>query len=230
MTALVLSAGGMWAAWEAGAWRALRERVQHDFIVGTSAGAWNGLVIAGGASPDELAREWLEPVTADVLRNRPHGLYEKARELCDRFPTRTPFALTIMEVPSLHVRIVREQEITWRHLAASGSIPCIFPPVEVDGRRYVDGGFRGGLPLWAAEKLGAKRAIALDVLNRMPFKILRRTMLAHNASAALEVIRIEPSERLGSLRAAMVWNEKNIERWMELGERDARSAMTSGRI
>jgi NTE family protein len=230
MTALVLSAGGMWAAWEAGAWRALRERVQPDFIVGTSAGAWNGLVIAGGASPDELAREWLEPVTANVLRNRPQGLYEKARELCDRFPTRTPFALTMMEVPSLHVRIVREREITWRHLAASGSIPCVFPPVEVDGRRYVDGGFRGGLPLWAAEKLGAKRAIALDVLNRMPFKILRRTMLAHNASAALEVIRIEPSERLGSLRAAMVWNEKNIERWMELGERDARRAMTSGRI
>jgi hypothetical protein len=27
-----------------------------------------------------------------------------------------------------------------------------------------------------------------------------------------------------------VWNEKNIERWMELGERDARRAMTSGRI
>ena len=230
MTALVLSAGGMWAAWEAGAWRALRERIQPDFIVGASAGAWNGLAIAGGASPEELAQEWLEPLTANVLRNRPHGLYEKARELCDRFPTRTAFALTIVEVPSLRIRIVREQEITWRHLAASGSIPLFFPPVEVDGRRYVDGGFRGGLPLWAAEQLGAKRAIALDVLNRMPFKILRRTVWARESSTALEVIRIEPSERLGSLYDAMVWNAKNIERWIELGERDARRAMTSGRI
>jgi NTE family protein len=229
-TALVFSAGGMWAAWEAGAWRALRERVQPDIIVGASAGAWNGLAVAGGASPDDLAGAWLDPSMANVLGHRPQGLYEKAREICDRFPTRTPFALTMVEVPSLRLQIVRERDITWRHLAASGSIPCVFPPVEIDGRRFVDGGFRGGLPLWAAEQVGATRAIALNVLNTPLFRMLRRTMWARNASAALHVVCIEPSERLGSLRDALVWNAKNIERWMALGERDARRAMTSGRI
>src|SRR2546423_632547 len=114
-TALVLSAGGMWAAWQVGAWRALRERVQPDFIVGASAGAWNGLAIAGGTSPEELAREWLDERMANVLRRRPHGLYEKARQICERCPERTPFALTMVEVPSLQLHIVREHEITWRH-------------------------------------------------------------------------------------------------------------------
>jgi NTE family protein len=229
-TALVLSAGGMWAAWEVGAWRALRDRLHPDLIVGASAGAWNGLAIAGGVSPDELAHEWMDANMANVMRKRPHGLYDKARQICDRFPSRAAFALTMVEVPSMRLRIVREQEITWRHLAASGSIPCVFPPVEIDGRRYVDGGLRGALPLWAAEELGATRAIALNVLNTPLFRMLRRTMLGRKASSALQVIHIEPSERLGSLYDAMVWNAKNVARWMELGEHDARRAITSGRI
>jgi NTE family protein len=229
-TALVLSAGGMWAAWEVGAWRVLRERFQPDLIVGASAGAWNGLAIAGGVSPEELQREWLDSSMANVMRERPHHMYAKARHICERFPKRAAFALTMVEVPSLRLRIVRECDITWQHLAASGSIPCVFPPVKIDGHRYVDGGFRGGLPLWAAEELGAKRVIALNVLNTPLFRMLQRTMWGRNATTALDVVRIEPSERLGSLYDAMVWNAKNIARWMELGERDARHAVTSGRI
>jgi NTE family protein len=167
---------------------------------------------------------------ANVMRQRPNSMYEKARQICERYPRRTPFALTMIEVPSLRPQIVREHEITWRHLAASGSIPCVFPPVKIDGRHYVDGGFRGALPLWAAEELGATRAIALNVLTSWRFRMMRRVTFAPNASPALEVIRIEPSEPLGSLYDAMVWNAKNIVRWMDLGERDARRAMTSVRI
>lgn len=229
-TALVLSAGGMWAAWEVGAWRVLRDRLRPDLIVGASAGAWNGLAIAGGVSAEDLAREWLDQSMAGIMRCRPKGMYEKARQICDRFPTRTAFALTMVEVPWLRLRIVRERDITWRHLAATGTIPFVFPPVEIDGRRYVDGGLRGALPLWAAEELGATRAIALNVLNTPLFRMLHRTMLGRRASTALEVIRIEPSERLGSLTDAVVWNANNIARWIALGERDALSAMSSVRI
>ena len=230
-TALVLSAGGLWAAWEVGAWRALREWLRPDWIVGASAGAWNGLAIAGGATPDELAREWLDPGMAGVMGpRRPQRMYEKAQELCRRYPPRAPFALTIVEVPSLRSRVVRGNEITWRHLAATGAIPCMFPAVEIDGRRYVDGGLRAGLPLWAAEELGATRAIALNVLNTPGFRLLHHVMMGKRPGAALDVVRIEPSERLGSLYDAVVWDEKNIASWIALGERDALRAMSSGRI
>src|SRR5438045_859004 len=67
-TALVLSAGGMFAAWEVGVWKALRERIHFDIVVGASAGSWNGWAIAGGATPDDLEREWMNPRTADLLR------------------------------------------------------------------------------------------------------------------------------------------------------------------
>ena len=67
MKALVLSAGGLWAAWEIGAWKVLCETFQPDLIVGTSAGAWNGWAIAAGCSAEELAKLWLDPDTAHVM-------------------------------------------------------------------------------------------------------------------------------------------------------------------
>jgi NTE family protein len=235
MTALVLSAGGLWAAWEVGVWSVLRERFRPDLIVGASAGAWNGWAIAGGCTPQELARLWMDPATGQVMRFGMHKsgclqgapLRAKARELFERFQPRVPFALTTVELPSLRSCIVRDREITWQHLAASCAIPFGFPPVEIAGRCYVDGGLRAGLPLWAAEELGAKRAVALNVLNTPGFRLLHRMMRGKRAGASLKVIRIEPSNRLGSLRDAMHWDAANIERWIAQGERDAKCAASS---
>jgi len=234
-TALVLSAGGLWAAWEVGVWKVLSHRFSPDLIVGASAGAWNGWSIAGGCSPDDLIRDWLDPRTSQVMRFgfsaggvlRPEPLHAKARELFARYHPRIPFGLTIVEVPSLRVRLVRDSEITAAHLAASCAIPFGFPPVRIRGKLYVDGGLRGALPLHAAETMGATRVIALNVLNTRIFRMLRKTMRAPEASPALQVIRLEPSEPLGSLRDAVVWSSANIERWIALGERDANLAATS---
>jgi len=229
--ALVLSAGGMWAAWEVGAWSVLCERFHPDLIVGASAGAWNGWVLASGSTPEQLAREWLDPCRAGLMQFGPHRagllkgepLMETARELFARYRPRMPFALTMVELPSLRSHIVREHEITWRHLAAAGAIPFGFPPVKIDGRYYVDGGLRAGLPLWAAESLGARRALAFNVLNTPLFRMLHRLLRGKRAGAGLGVTRLEPSRRLGSLRDAVVWNASNIERWIELGRSDASS-------
>ena len=114
-------------------------------------------------------------------------------------------------------------EITWKHLAASCAIPLGFPPVEIDGRLYVDGGLRGGLPLWVAEDLGARRALALNVLTGPVFRALRTIMWNQMATSALQVRLLEPSRRLGSIRDALVWNPNNVERWIELGRSDASS-------
>ena len=60
-TALVLSGGGMFGAWQAGVWRALAPYLKPDLVVGASVGALNGWAIAGGASPDELIDSWMNP-------------------------------------------------------------------------------------------------------------------------------------------------------------------------
>lgn len=233
MTALVLSAGGMFAAWEAGFWKVLSERFQPDIIVGTSAGAWNGWSIAGGAAPEDLIREWIDPRTAGIMQwglhrrgcLRPETLHARAAELFARFQPRLPFGLTLTELPWLRQVLVRDREITWSHLAASASIPLCFPSVEIQGRRYVDGGLRAALPLWAAEAMGATRILALQVLNTLPFQILRLVMRPRRPSRNIEVVQYEPSEPLGSLRDAAVWSPANMERWIALGERDALRAL-----
>jgi predicted acylesterase/phospholipase RssA len=224
-TALVLSAGGMFAAWEIGVWNILRDRLTPDLIVGASAGAWNGWAIAGGASPDELVREWLHPSTATYMRRAP--LYEKARHLAERYQPRVPFGLTIVEVPRLRSHIVRGPEIGWRHLAATCSIPVVFPPVRIRGKLYVDGGFLGALPLWAAEEMGATRAIALNCLTTWPFRALRAVIRPRQPGASLEVIRLQPSAPLGSLRDTFHWSAAGIKRSIALGELDGKRALAS---
>ncbi len=234
-TALVLSAGGLWAAWEVGVWKVLRTRLEPDLVVGASAGSWNGWAIAGGCTAEELEDLWLEPRTGRIIRFglhrsgvlRPEMLHAAAKEVFERFRPRIPFGLTMVEVPALHLKLVRNGEITWRHLAASCSIPCGFPPVWIDGRRYVDGGLLGGLPLWAAEEMGATRAVALNVLSTLPFRIARRVMWLRQPSHGLQVVRLEPSVRLGSLRDALVWSADNVRRWIRAGEDDGNRVVTS---
>ena len=218
-----------------GVWKALRDHVAIDLVVGASAGAWNGWAIAGGATIDELEREWLDPTTGRILTWGPHftgvlrpePLHSKARDLCARYRPRIPFGLTVVEVLRLRPRLVRDSEITWQHLAASGSIPFCHPPIRIGGKYYVDGGLLGALPLWAAEAMGATRAIAVNSLTGWPFRAVHKILDRRRPSAALEVIRIEPSAPLGRLRDAMVWSGRNIARWLALGERDGLRALRS---
>jgi len=226
-TALVLSAGGMFAAWEVGVWKALAAHFQPDLVVGASAGAWNGWAIAGGIAPEELIENWLHPSVSAIRILHGEPLRQKACELWSRFQPQLPFGLTVVEAPNFRTRLIREREITWRHLAATCSIPALFPPVAIEGRFYVDGGLKGALPLWAAEEMGATRLIAVNCLNGLPFRVMRRLLPPRPCSPELPVISITPSERLGSLHDALYWSRPNIERWVSLGERDGTRALSS---
>ena len=152
MTALVLSGGGMFAAWEAGFWKVLSERFQPDLIAGASAGAWNGWGDRRRRSSRRSHRRMDRPahrpphaVGAALQRLPPSG--RAPRQGPRDFRALSP-ALSFRPHPdpasNLKQVLVRDSEIGWRHLAATASIPLCFPPVEIHGRRYVDGGFRGG--------------------------------------------------------------------------------------
>jgi len=158
---------------------------------------------------------------------RPEALHDWTRQLFARFRPRVPFGLAVVELPWLRLRLVRDSDITWQHLAASCAIPLGFPPVAIQGTRYVDGGLRGGLPLWAAEEMGATRAVALDVLNTPGFRMLHKALRWRDPGPALQLARIEPSSRLGSLRDAVVWSAERVTRWVAQGEIDGTRAATS---
>jgi NTE family protein len=216
----------MFAAWEIGVWKALENHFAPDVIVGASAGALNGWAIAGGARAAEIEREWLDPLTARLMRREP--LYRKARHLFDSYRPRVPFGLTVVDIARLRPRLVRGADIEWRHLAATCSIPLVFPPAPIRGRFYVDGGLFGALPLWAAEEMGATRAIALNCLNTRSFRLLHRSMRWRIPQPrSLEIVRVEPSIPLGSMLDTAIWSPAKIARWIALGEKDGRRALPS---
>jgi NTE family protein len=225
-TALVFSAGGMFGAWEAGVWRAIEPHIRPDLIVGASVGSWNGWAIAGGVPPIELCRDWMDPHTDIIRLFRSAALHARAAELYARSRPRVPFGLTLVEVPSFRLRLVRAPEITAMHIAAAGSIPVVFPPVRLDGHHYVDGGLRGALPLWAAEEMGATHAIAINCLTGWPWTALRAMLPSPRPTRALQITLIEPERPLGSLYSTVRWSRSHIERWIALGEQDGNRALS----
>ncbi len=52
-------------------------------------------------------------------------------------------------------------------MRASMSIPAAFAPVELDGRKLVDGGSAANFPVGIAQSLGAKHVICVDISSRL---------------------------------------------------------------
>jgi len=219
-TALVLSGGGQFGAWQAGAWRALIGRFAPDLVVGASVGSLNGYAIAGGASAEELAGFWLRPESTR-LRNLPANI----QDLMARYSPRVEFAAVVTDAVRLKPRIFRGAEITWRHLAASCAIPGVMRHYRIGGRWYTDGGLLNPLPVWAAAELGATRIIALNALPKVPWALLapfikgfRRVAGYHPPlPEGVKVITLETDGALGSPVEVLRWRRDNVERWMQMG-------------
>jgi len=238
-TALVLSAGGYFGAYQAGVWKALKRDVNIDLVVGASVGALNGWSIAAGCSGEELAETWLHPSTARDLTftAKPslsagyfeHGpLLERAKTLMRDYTPRIPFGLVTVELPWLRPRLIETPAVTPRHLLASCAIPLIMRSVVIDGRRFTDGGLINKIPVWAAVQMGATEIIAVDSCPTVtPWwvqagsQVLRRIRPTPALPPGVNVRIISPSELLGNARDAVIWKQQNIERWVELGMRDA---------
>ncbi len=222
--ALVLSGGGMFGAWQAGAWRALADRWQPDLVVGASVGSLNGYAIAGGASPAELAEFWRNPAHADFAR-----LPQTLSKLFARFSQQVEYAVVLTEVPRFKPRVFRGSEVTWRHLAASCAIPLVLRPYKFNKRWHFDGGLLNPLPLWAAVELGATEIVALHALPEIPSRWMKplvsafRGTLGYNPplAAGIELTLIQTDGPIGSMRDALKWNRENVERWLQLGFDDA---------
>jgi predicted acylesterase/phospholipase RssA len=239
--ALVLSAGGAFAAYQAGAWEVLATRFSPDIVVGASAGSLNAWAVAGGATPRELTESWLDPACAAgfTIRRRPGltmydpgPLYARIEALWKAYRPRIEVGIVTLELPRLRPRLFRDGEIGWRHLAASCALPFGYPPVRLEGKLYVDGGLLEALPLWAAAEMGATEIMAIDVFDRGPSSPLRAAIHAFRAllprpprlSAAVEVHLIVPSRSLGPLRQSASWDPKAVQGWLALGRADAARA------
>lgn len=248
--ALVLSAGGMFGAYQAGVWKILSGVFQPDLVVGASIGAVNGWAIAGGCPPDKLIDDWLSLDALAGFRwrlpTRPwHGFMDSSpvENLVERvyheFVPELEYGVVATDTLRLRPVLFREPGLTWQHLAASTAMLGFFSQHRIEGRIYSDGGLLSAVPVWAAVEMGATRIVVVNVLPDLPSFVVKNFVGAIRAVARysppavpepVEVIRITAPVGLGSAKDALYWKRDNVTRWIERGQQDAEAAVAAGRI
>ena len=169
----VLSGGGIRGAAHLGVLRAFREAgTVPSAISGTSAGALIGALIADGWTPEEVKGMFLEELRRPRLMRKPILVSKRIETFLRRALRHTYFEE--LSIP-LHVTAT-DLEKGGQHIFSSGelipalmascAIPMVFPPVQVNGVYYVDGGISNNLPV--EPFLAVKDQVVAVHVNRLP--------------------------------------------------------------
>jgi NTE family protein len=195
--ALVLSGGGAKGAYEAGVAVAFLERgLPVRLVAGSSAGALNAAMIAGGRSGGleamwrGITREQIYTLRAPVILagflpgwltlfvlNETSSLFDPGplRELITAAldfdairasPVR--LLVTATDLAGREKRVFDNRTVTVDALMAASAVPGLFPPVNVDGALLVDGGLTGRAPVLEALEADASLGRAVVVMSYAP--------------------------------------------------------------
>lgn len=251
-TAFVLGGGGRWGAVEVGMIQALDEAgVQPDLILGTSIGAFNGAVIAdytGKEGVDRLTGFWEEVTGVDLFQSSFFGramrvatmkpsIHETAelRELVEHAihpdtqmeDLHTPFQCVAASIEKTTEHWFSTGPVVDAVLASS-AVPALFPPVEIDGEHFYDGGLVDSVPLSRAVALGADVVYVLQVGRiesplRPPerlyeaalisFEIARRHRFATTMQNLPEGIEVH----LLPTGSPVAWDDRSQLKWKDTG-------------
>lgn len=150
-----------------------REGVPIDLLIGSSMGALAGALYGLGFPTyrmEQAALSFSLDKLTDFSVSRKSLLKgQKIEKLLNELTLGKGFADTKIPIAIITTDIETGEEIAHTNgdlqkvLKASCSWPGFFPPVEIGGRKLVDGGIRNSIPVKMAKKLGATKIIAVDI-------------------------------------------------------------------
>lgn len=154
---LVLSGGGARGFAHIGAVKALLEEgIRFSAISGTSSGAMIAALLCDGYNPGEIAEICRAALPLTHLNIRfTQGLLSNSalrKLLAQHLRSKTfgeleyPLYVCLTDLNNGKQVIVSKGELL-ETLIASSSVPILFPPAEIDGEYYVDGGMSNNLPV-----------------------------------------------------------------------------------
>jgi predicted patatin/cPLA2 family phospholipase len=191
--ALVLEGGGMRGVVSIGMAAAL-ERLRladcFDLVVGSSAGAINGAALLAGEAVRAAeaycgplaSRQFVNPMR--VFRGKPvidvndvlkivTGVDVAGHERMVEGSILHCIATDVDSAEAVDLHGMGTQQAVWDAILASSRMPWAGgPPVEIDGRRYLDGGMISPIPVDEALAAGATHVLALQT---RPYGIPRRS-------------------------------------------------------
>jgi NTE family protein len=224
--------------------QALIERdILPDLIVGSSVGALNGAFVAADPTTQTVARLieiWTELNVNDVFSGsvikrlstlvRFHTHVQTNDALRQLIETHLP-GMAIEDLPVRYQCVAASIERAGPHwfsdgplvnaVMASCAVPGIFPPVEIGGEHFFDGGLVSSIPVGRALQLGAQRIYVLHVgrieqplkpprrpweVGQVAFEIARRSRFVEDMATIPAGVSVQalPSgtPRLAALRAS----------------------------
>lgn len=210
----MLAGGASYGAVQVGQLRALAKTdISPDMVVGTSVGALNGTILAENpaTAADRLAAIWSTVSREDIFGKTLPTAYRLAsrqssaidNKALQSFLEKTTSARDFSELKVQHTAIatdfdtgevvaLREGELI-SAVMASAAIPAVFPVIERNGRRLVDGGVVANVPIGVAAAQGAQTIVVLDcgftVIAPQKEETLRANLLRMAAIMASQQVR-----------------------------------------
>lgn len=173
---LALSGGAARGFAHVGVLKAFAEhQIPVDCIAGTSAGSVVGAAYASGLSVAEIIEigrkiNWRRAAgfsfsPKGLLSNQPMGAFINQHFPAQKFEDLPiPFAAIACDLETGKEVVLKDTGDLAIAVRASCAIPGVFVPIEINGRRLIDGGVVAAVPTKAVRKLGAEIVIAVDVL------------------------------------------------------------------
>jgi len=192
--------------------RALDEAdVTPDLILGTSIGAFNGSVVAdrpGAEGVESLTRLWAEIASTGILQGRRIDRLRNMAALRPALHETSELRALLQRVHSAG-RLIEDLVLPFQCVAASieraaehwftegplieallasSAVPALFPPVEIAGEHFYDGGLVNSVPLARAVDLGAREIFVLQV-GRIESQLRPPKRLHEAALISFEIAR-----------------------------------------
>lgn len=262
--ALVLGSGGVRSIAAVGIAEVLAaEGLRPDLIVGCSSGALFGATIALGMSSRDALAAATSLWSAELTQQRRWRAYAQLvaprwfgfdagfalrddRRIAQRIhhafgdwrleDLPTPLRVVATEAASGE-RVVLQRGALGQALRASLAVPIMFPSIEVDGRRLVDGVVSDPLPVGVAAD--AAVVLTLGFKGAMPRRVNRASRLVAQASTALinnlQQARVDAARcagqrvldlELGLDRPVGLWETAAMPYLFEAGRRAAKAQLT----
>lgn len=201
-TVLVLEGGGMRGIYTAGVLDTLMEnKIKIDIIIGVSAGALFGVNYLSNQPgrairynkkyiKDKNYMGFYSLLKTGEIMNKDFCFNKLVYEL-DVFDfetfrkSKTDFYATVTNVETGEAEYIpiKDLEKDMEYLRASGSMPLVSKIIEINDKKYLDGGIADSIPVEKAKQLGDNKVIVVQTrpieyrkkpVNMLPYKIIYR--------------------------------------------------------
>ena len=191
MKALVLSGGGSKGSYQLGVWKALKKlNIKIDIVTGTSVGALNGALITQ-KSYKKAKKIWnnlnmkvlfgedidnkkdIIKMYGKQIRNGGMDITKLEKMISDTlnkkklYKSKINYGLVTVNLTNLKAEELEKKDIEKDklddYLIASASCYPAFKQKDIEGMKYIDGGYYDNLPINLAIKMGATEIICVDL-------------------------------------------------------------------